>query len=416
VAICALKRFAADYDLNSYAPYRPPVAKSIQEEKVAIIGAGPAGLTAAYFLARKGYKVTVFEALPVAGGMLAVGIPEYRLPKDVLNAEIKAITDLGVEVKLNTALGKDVTTGQLFAQGYKAILMATGAHKGQKLGVPGEDFEGAIDGVTFLRNLNLKKAVKAEGNIVVIGGGNVAIDAARSALRLGASEVSILYRREKEDMPANEEEITEAEKEGVKIYTLVAPKRIISENGKVSGIECGRMSLGKFDQSGRRRPETVPGSEFMLDIDMVIAAIGQTPDTSYLNGDGIKIAKNGTFNVELKTLATTKEGIFAAGDNVRGPATVVEAIADGKRAAMAIDKYLGGDGVLKDAYRDELLKMIVSYDEEAYQKERDKVEVPSIPLSERYKNFKEVVLAYPVKMAVEEAKRCLHCYRREEEE
>ncbi len=416
VAICALKRFAADYDLNSYDPYRPPVAKSIQEEKVAIIGAGPAGLTAAYFLARKGYKVTVFEALPVAGGMLAVGIPEYRLPKDVLNAEIKAITDLGVEVKLNTALGKDVTTGQLFAQGYKAILMATGAHKGQKLGVPGEDFEGAIDGVTFLRNLNLKKAVKAEGNIVVIGGGNVAIDAARSALRLGASEVSILYRREKEDMPANEEEITEAEKEGVKIYTLVAPKRIISENGKVSGIECVRMSLGKFDQSGRRRPETVPGSEFMLDIDMVIAAIGQTPDTSYLNGDGIKIAKNGTFNVELKTLATTKEGIFAAGDNVRGPATVVEAIADGKRAAMAIDKYLGGDGVLKDAYRDDLLKMTVSYDEEAYQKERDKVEVPSIPLSERYKNFKEVVLAYPVKMAVEEAKRCLHCYRREEEE
>ncbi|GAB6273720.1 MAG: hypothetical protein STSR0004_05830 [Peptococcaceae bacterium] len=416
VAICALKRFAADYDLNSYDPYRPPVSKSTQEEKVAIIGAGPAGLTAAYFLARKGYKVTVFEALPVAGGMLAVGIPDYRLPKDVLNAEIKAITDLGVEVKLNTALGKDITTGQLFAQGYKAILMATGAHKGQKLGVPGEDAEGAVDGVTFLRNLNLKKAVKAEGNVVVIGGGNVAIDAARSALRLGANEVSILYRREKEDMPANEEEITEAEKEGVKIYTLVAPKRIILENGKVSGIECIRMSLGKFDQSGRRRPETIPGSEFILDIDMVVAAIGQTPDTSYLNGDGIKIAKNGTFDVELKTLATTKEGIFAAGDNVRGPATVVEAIADGKRAAMAIDKYLGGDGVLKDAYRDDLLKMIVSYDEEAYQKESDKVEVPSIPLSERYKNFKEVVLAYPVKMAVEEAKRCLHCYRREEEE
>lgn len=416
VAICALKRFAADYDMSSYTPYRPPVTESPLEDKVAVIGAGPAGLTAAYFLVRKGYKVTVFEALPVAGGMLAVGIPDYRLPKDVLNAEIKAITDLGVKIKLNTAIGKDITTGQLFAQGYKAILTATGAHKGQKLGVPGEDLKGAVDGVTFLRNLNLKKAVKAEGNIVVIGGGNVAIDAARSALRLGANEVSILYRREKEDMPANEEEIMEAEKEGVKIYTLVAPKRIISENGKVSGIECIRMSLGKFDQSGRRRPELIPGSEFALDIDMVVAAIGQTPDTSYLNGDGIKVAKNGTLEVDLKTLATTKEGIFAAGDNVRGPATVVEAIADGKRAALAIDKYLGGDGVLKDTYRDDLLKMIVSYDEEAYQKERSKVEVPSIPLSERYKSFKEIVLAYPVKMAVEEAKRCLHCYRREEEE
>jgi len=346
--------------------------------------------------------------------MLAVGIPEYRLPKDILNTEIKAITDLGVEIKLNTSLGKDITTEQLFAQGFKAILMATGAHKGQKLGVLGEDAQGAVDGVTFLRDLNLKKAVQADGNIAVIGGGNVAIDAARSALRLGAKDVTILYRREKEDMPANEEEIIDAEKEGIRIQTLVAPARIISENGKVTGIECARMSLGKFDNSGRRRPEAIPGSEFTLAADMVIAAIGQAPDLSCLGGDGIQVTKSGTFDVDTN-LATSKEGIFAAGDNVRGPATVVEAIADGKKAALSIDKFLGGDGTFKDAYHDELIKMAVTYNEEAYQKEMERIESPQIAVTERIDNFNEVVLAYPVQMAIEEAKRCLHCYRRDEE-
>ncbi|HAG11586.1 MAG TPA: hydrogenase [Desulfotomaculum sp.] len=413
VAICALKRFAADQDMNSGDPYRPPVAEP-KDDKVAIIGAGPAGLTAAYFLARKGYKTTVFEALPVAGGMLAVGIPEYRLPKEILNAEIKAITDLGVELKLNTALGKDITTEQLFAQGFKAILMATGAHQGQKLGIPGEDAQGAVDGVTFLRDLNLKKAVRADGNIVVIGGGNVAIDAARSAIRLGAKDVTILYRREKEDMPANEEEIIDAEKEGIKIQTLVAPVRIISAHGKVTGIECARMSLGKFDNSGRRRPEAIPCSEFALSADMVIAAIGQAPDLSCLDGDGIQVTKSGAFDVN-SDLATSKEGIFAAGDNVRGPATVVEAIADGKNAALSIDKFLGGDGIFKDAYHDDLVKMAVTYNEEAYQKEMERIESPQIAVTERISNFNEVVLAYPVQMAIEEARRCLHCYRRDEE-
>ena len=414
VAICALKRFAADYDMNSATPYVPPMDPP-KAARVAVIGAGPAGLTAAYFLARKGYKTTVFEALPVAGGMLAVGIPSYRLPKEILDAEIKTITDLGVELQLNTALGKDITTEQLFGKGYKAILMATGAHTGQKLGIPGEEAKGVIDGVSFLRNLALKKAVKAEGHVVVLGGGNVAVDAARSALRLGANEVSILYRREKNDMPAYEEEIIEAEKEGVKIHTLVAPKRVVVKNGKVKGIQCTRMSLGKFDASGRRKPEVIPGSEFVVEADMVVAAVGQIPDLSYLNGDGVRATPNGTIEVDLTTLATAREGIFGAGDTVRGPATVVEAIADGKNAAMAIDKYLGGDGAWKDGYRDELLKMSVSYNEEQYQKELDRVAIPQVPLSARYKNFNEVVLAYPPKMAVEEAKRCLHCYVREEE-
>jgi NADH-quinone oxidoreductase subunit F len=412
VAICALKRFAADYDMNSPAPYRP-VVEAAKEAKVAIVGAGPAGLTAAYYLAIKGYKVTVFEALPVAGGMLAVGIPEYRLPKTVLNSEIKAITDLGVEIQYNKALGKDFTTESILGDGYKAMLIATGAHKGQKLNLPGEDAEGVLDGVTFLRNVNLNKVGKIEGKVVVIGGGNVAIDAARSALRLGAREVSVLYRREKEDMPAYEEEIMDAEHEGIHIHTLVNPKAILTEQGKVKGMECVRMYLGEFDRGGRRKPLTLAGSEFFLDADMVIAAVGQVPDLSGLNGDGIGITKNGTINVDSTTLSTARDAVFAAGDNVRGPASVVEAIADGKNAAMAIDKYLGGDGVLKDSYRDDVLKLRVSYNEAEYQKELGRVEIPSIPLSERFENFKEVVLPYQLKQAVEEAKRCLHCYLRE---
>ena len=213
IGICALKRFAADTDMSSFPSYRPSVERP-KDKKVAVIGAGPAGLAGAYFLALKGYKVTVFEALPVAGGMLAVGIPDYRLPKEVLNTEVKAITDLGVEIKYNMRLGKDITTGKLFTEGYSAILMATGAHLGQKLDIPGEKSGGVIDGVTFLRNVNLQTTTKVDGKVVVIGGGNVAIDAARSALRLGAEEVSILYRRQKDDMPAYKEEVDEAEKEG----------------------------------------------------------------------------------------------------------------------------------------------------------------------------------------------------------
>ncbi|MCX8110499.1 MAG: FAD-dependent oxidoreductase, partial [Syntrophorhabdaceae bacterium] len=223
------------------------------------------------------------------------------------------------------------------------------------------------------------------------------------------------YRREKEDMPAYEEEIKEAEKEGVKIYTLVAPKSIIEKDGKVEAIECVRMSLGEFDAGGRRRPVPIEGSEFTMPVETIIAAIGQVPDTSFLNGDGIKVAKNGTIEVDIKSFSTTKPGIFAAGDNVRGPASVVEAIADGKKSAQAIDIYLGGDGVLMPSYREQLLSLRVSYNEEEYQKEREREEMPHLPLTERYRNFKEVVLGYPLKKAIEEAKRCLHCYIRESE-
>ncbi len=400
--------------MATFPSYKPVTAKP-NDIKVAIIGAGPAGLSAAYFLAMKGYKPTVFEALPVAGGMLAVGIPDYRLPREILNAEIKAIADMGVEIKYNTKFGKDITSDNLFNDGYRAILFATGAHGGQKLGIPGEEEIAVVDGVSFLRDVNLNKLVKTDGKVAVIGGGNVAIDAARSALRLGAEEVSVLYRRERDDMPAYAEEIDEAEHEGVKIHTLIAPNKIITKNGKVTGVECTRMSLGKFDKSGRRSPQAIEGSEFVVDADLVIAAIGQSPDLSYLNGDGVKITKNNTIEVDKYTLSAGKEGFYAAGDNVRGPASVVEAVADGKKAAMAIDVYLGGDGELSNAFRDELVSMVVSYDETEYQKERKRSGMSHLPFAKRYRNFNEVVLGYQTDAAVEEAKRCLHCYLREEE-
>ena len=409
IGICALKRFAADYDRESNDPYVPQVAPR-KADKVAVVGAGPAGLSAAYFLALKGYPITIFEALPVAGGMMAVGIPEYRLPRKVLQDEIDDILKLGVELKLNSPV-TDIEA--LKAQGYRAVFLATGAHKGLKLGLAGERLKGVLDGVSFLRDVNLGKPVKVGERVAVIGGGNVAIDAARTALRLGAKEVQIFYRRLREDMPAADGEIAEAEKEGVKIHYLVAPAQMWGGNGGVKRMECRRMVLSDFDKSGRKRPIHITGSEFEVDVDTVIAAIGQVPDTGSFRGNGFKFDSSGAFIVNPESLVTMTSGVFAGGDGVRGPASAVEAIADGQKAAMAIDKLLGGDGSLANAYRDRLKEMKVSYDEEAYAEERPRIPIPEVPLTDRYHNFKEVEMGYTTRFAVEEAKRCLHCYRQE---
>ncbi len=409
VAICALKRFAADYDRESNAPHVPEVAPR-KSEKVAVVGAGPAGLTGAYFLALKGYPVTIFEALPVAGGMMVVGIPEYRLPRKVIQDEIDAILKLGVELKLNSSV-TDVEA--LKAQGFKAVFLATGAHKGLKLGLAGERLKGVLDGVTFLRDVNLGKPVKVGERVAVIGGGNVAIDAARTALRLGAKEVQIFYRRMREDMPAAHWEVAEAEKEGVKIHYLVSPAQMWGGNGGVKRMECRRMVLSDFDQSGRKRPVPITGSEFEVDVDTVIAAIGQVPDTECFRSNGFKFDSSGAFLTDLETLATAVAGIFSGGDSVRGPASAVEAMADGQKAAMAIDKLLGGDGRLPNRYRDRLKGTKVAYDEEAYAEEHPRLAMPEVPLTDRYRNFKEVEMGYTARVAVEEAKRCLHCYRQE---
>ena len=314
-------------------------AVKASEHKVAVIGSGPAGLTVAFELAKEGYSVTIFEALPEAGGMLRKCIPEYRLPKSVLAKEVQLLRELGVEIKTGVKVGKDLGFEDLLKGEYKAVFIGAGAHKSQKLKIEGENLEGVVHALEFLWNANLGKIKTIGENVVVIGGGNVAVDAARTALELEAKEVTILYRRSKEEMPANPWEVKEAEEAGVKIEFLVAPKKILGENGKVSAIECIHMELGEPDETGRRKPIPVEGSEFKREADKVILAIGETPDIGFLPKE-IELNENGTVCVNPVTMETSLKGVFAGGDVVSGPATVIEAIAAGKRAAESIKKYL----------------------------------------------------------------------------
>lgn len=309
------------------------------KEKIAVIGSGPAGLTVAYVLGRKGYGVTVFEALPEPGGMLRKCIPEYRLPKHVLNREIQRIENLGVEIKTGINVGKNLNFNDLWKGGYKAIFIGAGVHKIQKLKIEGAHLKGVVYALDFLWNVNSDKKIEVGKNIVVVGGGNVAIDAAKTALRLGANEVTILYRRSREEMPANPWELKEAEDEGVKIEFLVAPQKILEENGKVSAVECVRMELGEPDETGRRRPIPVEGSEFAHRTDMAILAIGETPELEFLPKE-IELNEDGTVWVNPITMETNLQGVFAGGDAVNGPASVIEAIRDGKRAAESVEDYL----------------------------------------------------------------------------
>jgi len=314
-------------------------ASKSSEKKIAVIGSGPAGLTVAYELARKGHKVTIFESLPEPGGMLRKCIPEYRLPKQVLAKEVQFIKDLGVEIKTGVTVGKDLNFDDFSKEGFKAIFIGSGAHKSQMLKIEGGDLKGVIHALDFLWSVNCGEKVEIGKNVVVIGGGNVAIDAAKTALTLGADEVAILYRRSKEEMPANPWEVKEAENEGVKIEFLVAPKKIQGENGRVSAVECVRMQLGEPDESGRKKPMPIEGSEFTRKTDMVILAIGEAPDLEFLPKE-VELSESGTVWVNPITMETSLPGVFAGGDAVTGPATVIEAICAGKRAAESIENYL----------------------------------------------------------------------------
>jgi len=309
------------------------------KDKVAVIGAGPAGLTAAVELAKKGYDVTVFEASSSLGGMLKKCIPEYRLPKAVLDAEIEQIRKLGVEIVANTQLGKNLTLDRLRQDNYKAVFISTGAHKSRKLGVEGENLDGVVQALGFLRDINVGKKVRVGERVAVIGGGNVAIDAARTALRFGAKEAHILYRRSRDEMPANPFEVKEAEEDGVKIQFLVAPKQIVGKDGKVTSLECVKMSLDEPDETGRRTPKPIEGSEFTLPFNMVILAIGESPSTDFLPKE-IEIGEGNVIVVDPFTMETSLPSVFAGGDCVSGPATVVEAIVAGKRAAAHIEHFL----------------------------------------------------------------------------
>jgi NADPH-dependent glutamate synthase beta subunit-like oxidoreductase len=382
------------------------VAKT--DKKVAIVGAGPAGLAAANDLALKGHNVTILEALPEPGGMLRVGIPEYRLPKKILRQEIGYIQKLGVEIKTGVQVGKDITIKKL-KENYDAIFVAVGAHGGMKLGVEGEDIPGVMEGIGFLRAISLGKKVNVGKKVAVIGGGNTAIDCARTAKRLGAKEVTIVYRRSRAEMPASEEEVTAAEKEGIKIELLTTPSRFSAENKKLAKMECVRMKLGEPDASGRPRPIPIKGSEFTVLVDTVIAALGQAPATDFVKELGVSLSKRGTIEIDAKTGATNVEGVFAGGDVITGPAFVIDAIAAGKKAARSIHQYLTGQPLEGEEPGKEPEKFSQEEIEDRKRRfpSRNKVEMKEEPVKERVKDFSEVALGYSPEEAVEEASRCL---------
>ena len=412
VAIRTLKRFIADFELQQ-TKKKASVSKKkkidFQKKYVAVIGSGPAGLTAANDLIRLGYGVTIFEALPVAGGMLTVGIPPYRLPRNIIQAEIDSVKNLGVKIQTNTKIND---LNELLQKGYNSVFIAAGAHKSLKLNIPGEDeFEGILDCLAFLKKTNLGDRTKPGKKVLVIGGGNAAIDSARTAIRLGADKVHIVYRRSKKEMPADEAEIYEAEFEGVKINYLATPVKILGKNNKVTGMECIKMRLGEPDESGRRRPIPIKDTEFTIEADVIISAISQKPDLSFLTENhGFNLSRWDTFEVDAETLATNKPGIFAGGDVVTGPNTVIDAIQAGHIAAKSINNYLSGRDLKESEVKDEILerRLNLAIGGKVIEKE-EHIHIPKLSLKKRKLSFDEVELGLSDKQATDEAGRCLRC-------
>ncbi|MBN1211862.1 MAG: FAD-dependent oxidoreductase [candidate division Zixibacteria bacterium] len=414
VAIRALKRFITDrIEPSMYKPEKEAWTNG-QPPRVAVIGAGPAGLTTAHYLSLKGYKVTVFEAEDDAGGMLYCAIPSYRLPKEVIKKEIDALIDENITLKCNTALGKQLSVNGLFEEGYKAVLLAMGAHKSRPLQLENEDVEGVYPSIEFLKAFNQKGELNARGKVGVIGGGNSAIDAARMAIRQKDVEsVTILYRRTQDEMPAFAEEIEAAEQEGIELRTLVAPTRILSEKGRLTGLECIKNELGDTDASGRRRPVPIPGSEFTVELDTLVIAIGEDSGTDCISparSSGIEVTDRATVRIDAATLQTNRPGVFAAGDVVTGPNTVVDSIAAGKKAAVMIDRYLKNEPLIQEPAEPRLPKVFVEpvqVDSEVVPFNR--AETPRAPAEWRKRNFAEVEVSFSIREATAEAYRCLRC-------
>jgi NADH-quinone oxidoreductase subunit F len=409
IAVRALKRFVADYEsANGGRPGVKPAAKKF--EKVAVVGSGPAGLMAGWELCRAGYNVTIFEAESTPGGMLAWGIPDYRLPKGILRREIEAIKALGVDIRLNTRVGTDLTLDDIFARGHKAIFLATGAPRNLKLGIRGEQHNGVIDPLEFLKGFNLKREVRIGRRVAVVGGGNTAVDVARTARRLGA-DVTILYRRTRAEMPAIQEEITEALAEGVRLECLALPVDVVAGNGRLRKVRCQKMTLQGFDRSGRPQPVPLAGREFELEADTLFPAIGQVPELGFLNGNTkLRLTERQTLEVDPETMATNVPGIFAGGDVVTGPATVLEAMRAGKVAAESIHRYLRGMSMERDygvqETRFEVPAMVMTPDDAPLP---SRPRMPALSIEERGGNFKEVELGYGQQEAVAEARRCFRC-------
>ncbi len=345
--------------------------------------------------------------------MLAVGIPDYRLPRATLQNDIGFICQHNIEIQTGKALGKDFAVEGLLRDGYGAVFLGMGAHLDQKMNIPGENAQGVLPGVAFLRQVNLGERVELGERVAVIGGGNVAFDAARTALRLGAKEVTIVYRRTRDEMPASEEEIEEAEHERIRILYLVNPTRIVVEDGKAKALECKRMELGDFDASGRRRPVPVEGSEFLLEADAIISAIGYVPDLSCLPSDnGFEVTRSGTLSVDPVTLATHMRGVFAGGDVVIGPSTVVEAMASGYRAAVSIDRFLKAQDLYVDRFYQALRRAEVPRAEQGEGEDGQdgrRAGMAAVTVDRRVCTFEEVNLGFDEETAVREARRCLRC-------
>lgn len=404
LSIRSLKRFAADQAERGELPLPSTLISKAAGKKVAVIGGGPSGLTCAYHLARMGYKPTVFESESVAGGMLVTAIPPYRLPRNVIAAEIEMIKSLGVEIRLNSKVDK--AGFEKIKKDYDALFLATGADKGWTLGIPGEDLAGVYDAITFLKDSNLgRNEIPIGEKVAVVGGGNSAIDAARTALRRGAKKVTILYRRLKADMPAAPEEIHEAELEGIEIRYLALPTEATGENGKLKSLTVQPLELAEFDKSGRRKPRPIEGGAFDLPVDTVITALSQDTDVEYL-GDTVKLRRGGTVQIEGSTMKTSADGVFAGGDVVNGPWTVIGAIGDGMKAAISIDRYLGGFGELaSDSATIEIPAAPEDVD--------DIIETPRVCENllavEKRTGMTEVDLGYSREQALREAARCLRC-------
>jgi NADH-quinone oxidoreductase subunit F len=405
VAIRGIKRFMVDQEVTVQLPeVRENDANS--RRKVAIVGAGPAGLSCAYFLARLGYRPTVFESEPRPGGMLVQAIPAYRLPREIVAREVRMIEHMGVEIQTGMALGRDFTMKSLRGSGYEAVFLGIGAPLGVHLGIPGDNAEGITDALSFLRTYNLRGSVPVGKDVIVIGGGNSAIDAARTAVRLGADHVTVVYRRSREVMPAYKEEIEEAQHEGVELRLLTAPLEVLVEGRRVTGLKCAPMRLGQFDRSGRRRPEE-GGEAFTIRADQILVAIGQTLDLKKLcDGVALETRNRDFVQVNPVTGQTSEKWIFSGGDAVSGPSSVVEAVAAGERAAVGIDQYLTGG---THAFWRETKEVDTYFDPDAEPVDTPREMLDLISVDRRRNNFEEVEQPWREPVAVRQAQRCLRC-------
>lgn len=402
IAIRELKRFAADRDDGLWkqnSKIAPPTGK-----KVAIVGSGPAGLTAGYYLAKLGHEVVVLEALPVAGGMMRVGIPSYRLPVEVLEKEIKEIENVGVKIRTNT---RAESLDELFKQGYDAVFLATGADKAMRLGVPGEDGPGVTDCLSMLKKVTLGEKVQVGNNVLVVGGGNVAVEGARTALRLGAKKVCILCLECHGEMPAHDEQLTQAQEEGIEILPSQQCLRILREKEAVTGIECIDLKSMRFEK-GQLVTSPIPASEHVVLADMVIVAVGQESNLNAISGIPRESILRGRAVADPNAAVVSKQGLYAGGDVVSGPSSVIEAIASGRRAAMSIDRYLGGEGNIDEALAPPEGE-VAPINTEELEREKHRPQIRMLPRDERVKSFAHVVLGFEEVQAVEEAKRCLRC-------